>query len=206
MRIGWTGLVLGLLTISPTFADDVPAAPTWERHILPLLKTRCVKCHGPARREGKLNLATAKGLVRGGKHGPVVTPGQPDESRLWERVEDDEMPPDEPLSDDEKTLLRRWIERGSGNLPRVSPGEPEGADHWAFAPATRPKPPEARAAGSVRNDVDRFVLAALEARNLSLSPETDRPTLIRRVAFDLTGLPPSPEEIARFQTDESPDA
>src|SRR4051812_17172593 len=125
-------MVLALVMVGVVTArGEGPADPTLERHVLPLLKARCVKCHGPAKREGKLNLATPRGLARGGEDGTVVAPGRLDESLLWTQVDDGEMPPKEPLPAEERAILRHWIERGAPGLPRVAPGEPEGADHWA---------------------------------------------------------------------------
>jgi hypothetical protein len=173
---------------------------------MPLLKARCVKCHGPAKREGKLNLASPRGIARGGKDGAVVVPGKPDESLLTERVEAGEMPPKEPLSASEQTLLRRWVASGAPGLPIVRPEDPEAADHWAFAQAVRPRPPDVRDDRRLRTPVDRFVQHALEGIGLSLGPDADRGTLIRRVSFDLTGLPPSPAEIEQFLDDPAPDA
>src|SRR5918998_1174341 len=109
MRFGWACLALGLLGTAPAFGGEAEPG----QGIPALVKARCVKCHGPAKREGKLNLATPKGFARGGKNGAVVVPGRPEESPLWERVEPDEMPPEEPLSSEEKGLLRRWIEQGA---------------------------------------------------------------------------------------------
>src|SRR5206468_2578410 len=101
-------LFFGILGLAAARADDArPAATTTlERHVMPLLKARCVKCHGPAKREGKLSLASPKGLARGGKQGAPVVAGRPDESLIWTRVDDDEMPPEDPLPDDEKAVLR----------------------------------------------------------------------------------------------------
>ena len=187
-------------------AGDGQAAPSLERQVLPLLKARCVKCHGPAKREGKLNLASKKGLARGGKSGKLLAAGLPDKSLIWVRVADDEMPPEEPLTDDEKSIIRRWVEGGAAGLPEIASGEPEAADHWAFAPLRAPEPPAIHDARGVRNPVDRFLQAALEAAGLSLGPEADRTTLVRRVCFDLTGLPPTPEDVATFLADDKPAA
>jgi hypothetical protein len=206
MRLGWACLALGILWGRPIFGGEAPADPDMERHVMPLLKARCVRCHGPAKRNGQLSLATPKGVARGGENGEVVVPGRPEESPLWERIDADEMPPKEPLSADEKAVMLRWIEGGAKGLPRVARGEPEGADHWAFAPASRPSPPVVRDGRRVRTPIDRFLQDALEARGLSLGPEADRATLLRRVSLGLTGLPPSPEEVARFVGDPAADA
>src|ERR1700723_1829286 len=110
-------LVAALSPCVHSLGDEIH--PTLERDVLPLLKVRCLKCHSPLKSKGKLNLSSPRSLVRGGSSGPVIVPGDPGESALWDLVSNDEMPPkpEEPLSADEKTLLRRWIEQGARNLP-----------------------------------------------------------------------------------------
>jgi hypothetical protein len=191
-------------------AGDLPARPDFADDVQPLLKARCTKCHGPNHPKGKLNLSNARGLARGGESGPVIEPGAIDESGLWDQVASGTMPPEseEPLSDDEKMVLRRWIEQGAKGLPRPEElkGTVPGADHWAFAPARRPAPPEVRDARRVRTPLDRFIQSALEAKGLGLGPEADRATLLRRMSLDLTGLPPAPDEIDAFVNDHRADA
>jgi hypothetical protein len=197
----------GLVALASARGDELrPAQQQLQRQVMPLLKARCVKCHGPAKREGKLNLASPRGLARGGKQGAAVAAGRPDDSLLWARVADEEMPPDEPLAENEKAVLLRWIESGAPGLPKIAPGEPEAADHWAFAPLCRPAPPSVRDDSRLEGTIDRFLQSALEAEGLALGPAADRATLARRVCFDLTGLPPTPEEVARFVADSAPDA
>jgi len=137
-------------------------------------------------------------------------PGNPDESTLWDLVANDEMPPepDEPLSDDEKSTLRRWIQEGARNLPNAADVNrtAQGSDHWAFAPSSRPFPPSPNDGRPVRQAVDCFIQKALADQKLALGPEADRATLIRRVTFDLIGLPPVPEHVAAFVADPDPDA
>ena len=176
-----------------------------DRDVLPLFKVRCVKCHGPTKQEGKLNLASSRGLARGGQTGSAIDREKPLESLLWQRIASDEMPPDEPLSDDERATVRRWLEASAPDLPRAVEGS-EASDHWAFGRLTRPQPPQVRDAARVRTPVDRFIVAALEEHGLSLSSESDRYAIIRRLSFDLTGLPPVPDEIARFVNDTAPDS
>jgi mono/diheme cytochrome c family protein len=202
---GLACIVLALLwtTIAP--AED-SSAVTLEQHVLPLFKSRCVKCHGPGRREGGLSLATARGLARGGKDGAVIVAGSPDESMLWELVDSDEMPPKEPLTSGDKALIRRWIQTGASGLPATAPTGPEGADHWAFAPVTLPQSPPVHDRERIRTPIDAFVQARLAPHGLSIALEADRTTLLRRVSFDLTGLPPQPDEIERFLSDPAPDA
>ena len=115
-------------------------SPSLESDVLPLLKARCLKCHSPLKAKGKLNLSSPRSLARGGSNGAVIVPGNLDESTLWDLVSNDEMPPkpEEPLSADEKALLRRWIEQGAKNLPSAAEvqGASPGTDHWAFAPVS----------------------------------------------------------------------
>ncbi|WP_406696778.1 PSD1 and planctomycete cytochrome C domain-containing protein [Singulisphaera sp. Ch08] len=202
-----SSLVLVIVCQSMALADDLPSTPLFDRQVMPLLKVRCVKCHGPAKREAKLSLASPNGLARGGKNGSAVVAGRLEESLIWKRIADEEMPPDEPLTEDEKQILQRWIAAGAPGLPTLVAGAPEAADHWAFAPLrTAPPLPEVRVAPVAANPIDRLLLPELEAKGLTLGPEADRQTLLRRVSFDLTGVPPTPAEVAAFLSDKSPDA
>jgi hypothetical protein len=116
------------------------------------------------------------------------------------------MPPDEPLSSEEKNLIRRWIDGGAAGLPDLKSGDPESADHWAFDFLQRQPMPAVQDGSRLRGGIDGFLQSALEARSLTLGPETDRATLIRRVSFDLNGLPPSPSELSSYLTDDAPDS
>lgn len=177
-----------------------------EEQVTMLLTQRCAKCHGPLHPKADLNLSTFKGVARGGESGVAVIPTHAADSLLWQRVEADEMPPEQPLSAADKSLLREWIETGASGLPHGDLGEAIGADHWAFQSLHRPAMPVVRDETRVRTDIDRLVQSRLEAHGLSLGPDADRATLIRRIAFDLTGLPPTPAEIAEFIGDATPDA
>jgi hypothetical protein len=177
------------------------AAPDFQQRILPLLKHRCVPCHGPAVQEGKLNLAIPPGIARGGESGAVVIAGKPNESLLWKRVEADEMPEDEPLPAEEKELLKKWIAGGAKGVPEKVSAEPEGDEHWAFQKLHAVTLPKVKESGHLRTPIDHFVQARLEDAGLKMSPEADRYTLIRRVALDVTGLPPTPKEIEQFVND-----
>jgi hypothetical protein len=177
-----------------------------EEAVATLLRLRCAKCHGPLHPKAELNLSTFRGLARGGESGFAVVPTHADESLLWLRVEADEMPPEMPLKSEEKSLLKNWIEQGAPGLPRGELPEPIGADHWAFQKLMKPELPNVTDSSRIRTSIDRFVQANLEAHQLRLSPDSDRRTLIRRVAFDLTGLPPTPDEIAEFLADTASNA
>jgi hypothetical protein len=189
-------------------AADLEPRPTFDTHVLPILKTHCLKCHGPIKPKGALNLAGARPLARGGKSGPAVLVGKPDESALWEQVASGEMPPEpeERLSEADKSAIRRWIEQGATGLPaaaEVAQSAPA-ADHWAFAPSRRPPPPAVRDPRRIRTSVDRFIQHELEIRGLTLGPDADSATLVRRLTLDLTGVPPSPHETEAFVNDPSP--
>jgi hypothetical protein len=185
-------------------------APSLEREILPLFKARCQKCHGPVKPKGELNLSSARSLVRGGKNGPVIVAGKLDESLMWDQVADDNMPPrpDEPLSAGEKAVLGRWIEQGAKGLPSAESVKrsPPWTDHWAFGPASNPSPPDVRNRARVRTVIDCFIQRSLEDRGLTIGPDADRVTIIRRLSFDLTGVPPSLDEISQFVNDSDPGA
>lgn len=202
-------IATGLLARTTHGATDRDE-PTLERDVAPILKAHCLKCHGPNRPKGKLNLGGPRAMARGGESGPAVVPGHADESELWDQVASGEMPPksEEPLSEDQKQILRRWIDCGAPGLPdpaAVAP-TPRSWDHWAFAPPTKPVPPSVLDARRVRGPIDRFIQRALEEKGLALGPDADRATLIRRLSFDLIGLPPSPADIAAFVADPAPDA
>ena len=160
-------------------------------------------------------LTLGEGLLRGTDAGPVVVPGHPEESPLIEAIGHDgaiKMPPKSKLPPQAIADLTRWVQmgipwperpresgKGLGSRRSLSPKR-----HWAFQPISDPAPPEVKAKAWPRTSVDRFILARLEAKGLSPSPRADRRTLIRRATFDLTGLPPTPEEVDAFEADTAP--
>jgi hypothetical protein len=198
-------LALGVLALG--FSIDLRAAQPvdFNRDIRPILSENCYQCHGPDanKRKADLRLDTREGLFRKGNEARNLAPGKPEESDLFERIasDDDEirMPPPRSghrLSRPQVALVRTWIEQGA-----------EWKGHWAYLPLTRPEIPElAKACGPLLNPIDRFIRASLAAQGLSPSPEADRTTLLRRLSFDLTGLPPAPEEIDAFLADTHADA
>ncbi len=182
-----------------------PAASTpvdFTRDVQPLLTDRCVKCHGPEKQKADLRLDVKSRAMRGGDSGKVIEPGKSAESRLIHLVagleEDAVMPPKgERLTAEQIGLLRAWIDQGA-TWPDAKPARSE---HWSLQPLR--DPPVAENGGSA---IDAFIASRLAKDGLALSPEADRTTLIRRLSFDLIGLPPSPEEIAAFVKNESPTA
>ena len=187
-----------------------------------LLASRCGKCHDDATAKGGLSLASAAGLLAGGDSGPAIVPGKPEESLLLAAVgyADDrvQMPPDGKLSAAEIKSLSEWVMQGA---PWPAAGAPAGAPvaraaprritdadraHWAFQPVHDEAPPEVADEAWPRGAIDRFILARLEAAGLPPVEPADKRTLLRRATFDLTGLPPTPEEMEDFLADESPEA
>jgi hypothetical protein len=177
----------------------------FNRQIRPILSNKCFKCHGPdsANRQAGLRLDSAEFATHPLDSGETaIVPGKPDESELTRRIyaEDDSerMPPSssqKTLSEDEKTLLKKWIASGAEFMPL-----------WSFIPPQHIDPPQLANDNWSRNSIDRFILQRLRAEQLVPSPEAERRTLIRRVTFDLTGLPPSLAEITAFVNDDRPDA
>ena len=185
------------------FAAHAPAQPDFNFQVRPLLADRCFKCHGPdaKARKAKLRLDMAESAyaVRDAPTGRrAVVPHHAEQSELYRRItatDDDQMPPPASnlsLSDAEKDLLRRWLQAGAEYKP-----------HWAFSPVGEVAPPTPAYAALIRNPIDAFVLARLESEGLGFSPEADRETLIRRLSFDLRGLPPTLAEIDAFLADRS---
>ncbi len=193
---------------SPLLGQAVDDSVSFNRDIRPLLSDRCFACHGPdeAKREAKLRLDIAEtdhGPFRKREGYEVIQPGDADASELWKRISSDDpslrMPPpgsnEKPLTDEQKTMIRRWIQQGAPY-----------AGFWSFEPPRPQKLPSVRDISWPANRIDRFVLASLEKRGMQPQPSADKRTLIRRVTLDLTGLPPTREEILRFEQDHSPEA
>jgi hypothetical protein len=187
-----------------------PAELAFERHVRPLLVEHCVGCHGPKKRMGGLRLDTRAGLVEGGENGPVVKPADPDASRLVQAVRrtgELKMPPKKKLKQAEVDAVAAWVKAGAPwPADQTKADEQAWKRHWAFQPVRDQPPPAVKNGCRARTAIDRFVLARLEAMGLAPSPEADRRTLIRRLSFDLLGLPPTPEEVASFEADRRPDA
>ena len=202
---------------------------TFEAHVRPILKAHCFDCHGAEEEpKGKLDLRLARLMKRGGESGPAIEPGMPDASLLLQRIKAGEMPPGATkVSAREIETLTKWI-AGGAKTAREEPAEigkglgitDEERSFWAFQPVKRPAVPISNLKSQisnlksqisdlkseVRSPIDLFILAKLQERGLSLGPEADKLTLIKRACFDLIGLPPSREETEEFLSDEAPDA
>jgi hypothetical protein len=193
-------------------------AEFFEAKIRPVLVEQCFKCHGSKKHESGLRLDSREGVLRGTNAGPVVVPGRPDESPLIEVIGHAaaiKMPPRSKLPAQTIADLTKWVQMGVPWPERthahgtVMPGGSLAAGaqrHWAFQPVADPTPPVVKRKEWPRTSVDRFILARLEAKGIMPSPRADKRILIRRATFDLTGLPPTPDEVELFAADNAPDA
>jgi len=213
--------VLALLLL-PLAGPQEPAVQEeklhfFEREIRPLLESRCGECHGSDVRKPKagLRLDQPENWLLGGAEGPALVPGDAANSLLIQRIrsadEDERMPPKKALSEAEIALLVQWVQDGAVAPAAAQPAIEsfdweEAKKFWAFQPVSNAPPPAVRQEAWIANDVDRFVLARLEGAGLTPAPEADRPTLLRRASFILTGLPPQPAEIEAFVRDTAPGA
>ena len=197
--LAWVFFVTALEVLA-----DEPNEVSFGLDVRPILSNYCVHCHGPdeEHRKADLQLHTQDGLFSGDIASRVVVPGKPEESLLFQRItthdKDELMPPPESkkeMSQHEIALIKRWISQGA-----------KWEDHWAFVTPKTPQLPEVRRSDWPKNSIDIFTLAKMEQQGLEPSREADRRTLIRRVCFDLTGLPPSPREVERFVNDSEPNA
>ena len=204
---------------APGTKEAVTKQGVTQHDVLPILHRRCTVCHGAHFREDGVDLRTRAAMLSS----RAMIVGDPDASRLVQRVRENLCPPKEdigeagiePMTPAELSVVSAWIAGGSpvvvgrdaiaadGVDPLVSE---EDRKFWSFVPPTKPRVPEVEGTDRVRNAIDAFLLSRLEAEGLSFSEEADRLTLLRRLSFDLTGLPPEPEQIERFLEDESPQA
>lgn len=193
-----SGLLLVLISAAMTRAEDI----VFNRDIRPILSSQCFACHGfdAKKRKADLRLDTAEGAFAPRTESVAIKPKDLAGSELWQRITSDDptevMPPPETkktLTPQQKELIKKWIEQGAPYQK-----------HWAFETPVKPADPTVKNAAWAKNPLDRFLLARLEKEGLAPRPEASKSTLIRRVAFALTGLPPTPEEVAQFEADATP--
>ncbi len=196
-------LVLGKATLGQS--DD-----TLVEQAKAILERNCVSCHGAAQMSG-LDLRTREAMLEGGTRGPALIPGRAASSPLYLAAAHEQEPPmppaqQDPLAAGDLEVLRKWIDRGAPW--EVSHPEGISAENswWSFRKPSRPMPPQVQDQEWAHNPIDAFVLARLEEKGLSHAPQADSATLIRRLYFDLIGLPPTPEEVEEFLKDSSPNA
>ncbi len=205
--------VLLCLAVTPRAltAAESPAELTYEKDILPIFRAKCIRCHAGVEPKAGLNLTRPSSLLSGGKSGAAIRIRAAEFSLLYEKVTSGEMPPvGQKLTDKEKGLIRKWINDGASGVSNAAAigddADVSGVELWSFQPPKRPPVPSVQNADRIRNPIDPFVLRQLEEQQLTLAPEADRHTLLRRASFDLIGLPPSPQDIDRFVNDDSPHA
>lgn len=219
LLFGIATIILGWAPIGTHADDEVFSSQQldfFENRIRPLLVRHCIECHGPAKSENGLRLDSRSAILAGGDSGPAAIARTPMRSLVIQSVShsgDYDMPPNQKLADQELADLTQWV---AMNLPWPDNNSElkertlaekihnHRRHHWAFQPVISPSVPEAKQ--STRSVLDRLVLAKLEAQKLDMSPRADRRTLIRRATFDLTGLPPTFEQVEQFTKDTSPDA
>ncbi|HEY2415991.1 MAG TPA: DUF1549 domain-containing protein, partial [Pirellulaceae bacterium] len=214
-------LALPLISFAATPEPTAEQVKFFEEKVRPILAENCYKCHGEEKQKGSLRLDLREMVLVGGENGPVIVPGKPDESTLVEAVkwQSFEMPPTGKLSDEQIATLTEWV-RGGAPMPKDHGGgsglnvrktrgviSDEDRQWWAFQPVRRPALPKTQNSEfRIQNSIDAFIQPKLADNGLTPAPEADRRTLIRRLAFDLVGLPPTPDEIDDFLEDERPDA
>jgi cytochrome c553 len=206
-----------LLAIEAEFTAEQIAF--FEAKVRPLLVERCHECHGAETQEAGLRLDGRAAILRGGDTGPAIVPGKPDQSELIRAVRYDpegyQMPPDGKLSDEQIAILTRWVESGAPWPSETDVAArsdeafnlQERAKRWSFQPLRRPAVPpvdEQPAGAWCRNPIDRFIVAKLTENGLTPAEPADRSTLLRRASFDVLGLPPTPQQVAAFVTDDTP--
>lgn len=208
---GLWAATLTLVCCGATGLADDPRVQFFENKVRPLLIENCSTCHGAKKQEGGLRVDVPSALFKGGQTGPAVIAGDPDASLLIRAVRregDVQMPPDETLTAEQVAILTHWVDQGAAWPEEAAPAGdsiPEkAADHWAYQPVQDRPVPAVNGQDQAATPVDAFLLARLEGVGLSFSPAVDRRTLIRRVSYTLTGLPPSPEEVAQFVSDPDP--
>ncbi|MDQ6705691.1 MAG: DUF1549 domain-containing protein, partial [Acidobacteriota bacterium] len=174
-----------------------------------VLKLKCQPCHNDRNPSSGLSVESRESILTGGNRGPALKPSAAGESlivRAVEQTSELKMPPNSRLTNDQIGLIRRWIDEGAIWPEDVAAKKRPGWDHWAFQVPRHPVVPPVRNSAWVRNEIDNFILARLEAERIQPSPETDPNTLLRRVSLDLTGLPPTAKEIEDFRADRSANA
>ncbi|MCU0878408.1 MAG: PSD1 and planctomycete cytochrome C domain-containing protein [Pirellulaceae bacterium] len=212
-------LLIGCLQLAaeePRFSDEQLAF--FEREVKPILKANCVNCHGAEKKvQSELYLTSRDGFLKGGENGPAISLENPSASEFLAaiRYESFEMPPKGKLPQAQINVLTRWVEMGlpwpegeAGNLIQHGPPvvDETARNFWAFRPVVRPEIPAVQDAEWVRTPLDAFILAKLEGKGLKPAPPADKTTLLRRAHYAVTGLPPTPSQVAAFLADESPDA
>ncbi len=209
LTAAWLGL-----TSPRAWAEEPNGIEFFEKQVRPVLAESCLRCHGQKKQSSGLRLDSRAALLEGGDNGPAIVLGDPDKSLLIQAVRyvhsDIKMPPKTKLPDAAVEALATWVKMGApwSKAPSLSATDQAKAApvHWAFQPIKDVVPPKNEGSAWGQSPIDAFVLAKLKEQGMSPAPQADRRTLIRRATFDLTGLPPTPEEVAAFESDSASDA
>ncbi len=204
-------LMLGQALVAVADEQDAASADAayFDKTIAPLLASRCLECHSGAKPKGDLDLSHRDRALKGGENGVAIVASKPNESLLWERVNTNEMPPKHPLSGAEKGLLQKWLAGGAIwgtaaiNRFRFTTDGRAGYDWWSLQPLAEPTPPKIAGDKWSRGGIDNFVLHKLQAMKLSPAPPASPRVIVRRLYFDLLGLPPTSKDIDKFAADPS---
>ena len=216
-------LLAAALAAATAFGEDAgnkARVDFFEARVRPILADHCYKCHSAAdgKSKGSLTLDTRGGWEKGGEHGAAVIPGKPGDSPLFKALTytdpDLQMPPKKEggkLSDADLAVIKQWIADGAidpreGGPKRLSGLTPEARTHWAFQPVKKPEVPRVHDSAWPKTDIDRFILARLEAEKMVPNGPAEKEALLRRAYYDLTGLPPTVEDVSAFLADSSPGA
>ncbi len=215
-------LLAGFAPLAPLAAAEPSSEGLefFEKKIRPILAEQCFECHSAEKKvKGGLRLDSREGWAKGGESGPAIVPGAPDKSLLLRAVrytdKDLQMPPKRKLSPEQLAAFEQWVKLGAPDprtavaaveVKKIGMTLEEGRKFWSYQPVKAAAAPVIKDTAWPRSDIDRFILASIEAKGLKPAPDADRTTLVRRVYFDLTGLPPTPEQMDEFINDKSPDA
>ncbi|MEO6754436.1 MAG: c-type cytochrome domain-containing protein, partial [Chthoniobacteraceae bacterium] len=202
---------IALLSAVPLRADPA-GADFFEKKVRPLLEQRCLECHSPEKKvKGGLRLDTREGWAKGGDAGPAVIPGDLDKSLLIEAVryknKDLQMPEKRKLPDAEIAILEEWVKMGApdprtgGSVAKKQTGLSieEGKRFWSYIPPKKVAPPAVKDTAWPRGDIDRFILAEMEKKGVQPAPDASPAALVRRITYNLIGLPPTPEQMEAFE-------
>jgi Protein of unknown function (DUF1553)/Protein of unknown function (DUF1549)/Planctomycete cytochrome C len=216
------GIFLFVLIVSATVriqAKETEKAEFFENRVRPLIAEKCQSCHGREKQLAALRLDSKMGVLSGGENGPSVIAGQVDQSLLIQAVRREglEMPPDERLSEDEVSILEKWVRDGaywpqeSESMASIALGDQEAIkkksrEHWSFRPLVKPNVPTSLEASAVRNPIDAFIASKLEESKVQALEQADKRTLLRRAYFDIIGIPPTAKAVDEFELDSSVDA
>ena len=221
MLICSTTLALTALLFSAPTVVDQAAEEHFEKKVWPLLQSKCLKCHSEIKPKGGLRMDFRDGLLKGGDLGPSVVLGKPAETILLKVLDykgDIQMPPSGKLTDAEIAVFRQWFDNNLAWKKGIKPGPTkvqaheekpkriEAKDYWAYQPLKKVSPPAVKNSAWVKKPIDAFILSKLEAKGLQPAPPADPVSFLRRISYDLTGLPPTPAQIELFVNDKSPEA